>query len=63
MALEPIEGHLREGEQLEPAAHRVIRGWPLTVDGLLRDADATRRRFSRAGDPLVAVSPEVTVAG
>jgi hypothetical protein len=41
----------------------VIRGWPLTVDGILRNAEATQRRFSRAGHPFVAVSAEVTVAG
>jgi hypothetical protein len=29
----------------------------------LRNADATRRRYSRAGRPFVAVSAEVTVAG
>ena len=40
-----------------------MRGWPLTVDGLLRNADATRRRYSLAGRPLVAISAEVTVAG
>ncbi len=28
----------------------MVRGWPLIVDGLLRNADATRHRFSRAGD-------------
>jgi hypothetical protein len=63
MSLEPIEGHVREGEQLDAAAHLVIRGWPLTVDGLLRNADATRRRYSWAGEPFVAVSAEVTIAG
>ncbi len=55
--------HLREGESLDPNAHLVIRGWPLTVDGLLRNADATRRRFSLDGEPLVAVSAEATVGG
>ncbi len=63
MSLEPIEGYLREGEQLDPAAHLVVRGWPLTADGILRNADATRRRYSWAGEPLVAVSAEVTIAG
>lgn len=38
-----------------------VRGWPLTVDGLLRNADATGHRFSRAGEPFSAVSAEVTV--
>lgn len=61
MTLEPIESHLREGELLDPTAHLVIRGWPLTVEGLLRNADATRRRYSQAGEPFVAVSAEVTV--
>src|SRR5262245_20981519 len=61
--LTPIEGHVRGGEVLDPEAALVIRGWPLTVDGLLRNADATRRRYSRAGRPFVAVSAEVTVAG
>ena len=63
MSLEPIEGHVREGEELDAAAHLVIRGWPLTVEGLLRNADATRRRYSWAGEPFVAVSAEVTIAG
>ena len=61
--LTPIEGHIRLGEVLDPDAHLVIRGWPLTADGLLRNADATRRRYSRGGRPFVAVSAEVTVAG
>jgi hypothetical protein len=59
----PIEWHVRAGEVLDPEAALVIRGWPPTVDGLLRNADATRRRYSRAGRPFVAVSAEVTVAG
>ncbi len=61
--LTPIEGHVRLGEVLDPDAHLVIRGWPLTVDGLLRNADAARRRYSRAGRPFVAVPAEVTVVG
>ncbi len=61
--LEPIEAHLRRGELLDPDAHLVIRGWPLTVDGLLRNADATRRRYSLRGDPFVAISAEVTIQG
>jgi hypothetical protein len=32
--LTPIEGHVRLGEALDLDAHLVIRGWPLTVDGL-----------------------------
>lgn len=62
-ALSPIERHLRTGELLVPGAQLVVRGWPLTVDGLLRNADATRRRYSVAGHPLMAISAEVTVAG
>jgi hypothetical protein len=61
--LTPIEGHVGLGEVLDPDAHLVIRGWPLTVDGLLRNADATTRRYSRVGRPFVALSAEVTVAG
>jgi hypothetical protein len=61
--LEPIEEHLRAAEVLDPNAALVIRGWPLTVDGLLRNADATRRRYSLADEPLVAISAEVTTPG
>lgn len=61
--LEPIEPHLRPAEVLDPAAALVIRGWPLTVEGLLRNADATRRRYSMDGEPLVAISAEVTMPG
>ncbi len=63
MNLEPVEAHLRDGEVLDQAADLVIRGWPLTVDGLLRNADATRCRYSWAGQPLIAVSAEVTING
>ncbi|MFT5204005.1 MAG: hypothetical protein ACI9C1_003408 [Candidatus Aldehydirespiratoraceae bacterium] len=59
--LEPIETYLRPAEVLDPDAALVIRGWPLTVDGLLRNADATRRRYSLHGDPLIAVSAEATM--
>jgi hypothetical protein len=58
--LEPIEKLLRD-ELLDGDDLLVVRGWPLTVDGLLRNADATRHRFSRAGEPFSAVSAEVTV--
>jgi hypothetical protein len=61
--LEPIEKHLRPNERLDPAADLVVRGWPLTIDGILRNADATRSRFSRGGEPLIAVSVEVTIPG
>lgn len=60
--LEPIEPSLRRDETLDPAAHVVVRGWPLHVDGLMRNADATRSRFQFRGSPLAAVSAEVTVA-
>jgi len=61
--LEPIEEHLRSDDRLDPDSHVVVRGWPLTVDGMLRNADATRTRFSWNGAPLVAVSAEITVGG
>ncbi len=61
--LEPIEGLIREGESLDPESHLVVRGWPLTIDGLLRNADATRNRFSLSGRPFSAISAEVTMAG
>lgn len=61
--LEPIEALLRSDERLDPAAHLVVRGWPLTVDGLLHNADATRSRFSLDGRPFSAISSEVTVEG
>jgi hypothetical protein len=47
--LESIEPHLRSGETLDSGAHVVIRGWPLTVDGLLRNADATRHQVDDTG--------------
>jgi len=61
--LEPIESHLRIGEVLDPDSSLVIRGWPLTIDGLLRNADSARRRYSFRGRPLVAISAEVTLEG
>lgn len=61
--LAPIETYLRSAEILDPSAALVIRGWPLTVEGLLRNADATRRRYSLNGAPLVAISAEVTIPG
>lgn len=61
--LEPIEPLLRDPEHLDPEAHLIVRGWPLTVDGLLRNADATRSRFSLRGQPLCAISAEATVTG
>lgn len=44
---EEIGAHLRRGESLNAEADLVVRGWPLTVEGLLRNADATRSRYSR----------------
>ena len=61
--LETIDAHLRGGETLDAEADLVVRGWPLTVEGLLRNADAIRSRYSWRGEPLVAISAEVTVAG
>jgi hypothetical protein len=61
--LEPIEPYLRSGEQLEPHADLVVRGWPLTVEGVLQNADDARNRFSWRGEPLGAVSGEATVGG
>lgn len=58
---EPIEPHVRGDEVLDALADLVVRGWPLTVEGLQRNAEATGSRFSRNGDPFVAVSAEVTV--
>lgn len=61
--LEVIDTHLRLGEMLDAEADLVVRGWPLTVEGLLRNADATRCRYSLQGEPFIAVSAEVTVSG
>lgn len=52
--LEPIEQHLRAGEELEPNFHVVVRGWPLTVDGMLRNADALASSLLDAGFELLA---------
>ncbi|HEY9562433.1 MAG TPA: hypothetical protein VIR30_01570, partial [Nocardioides sp.] len=60
--LEAIDAYLRR-EVIDGSADLVVRGWPLTIDGLLRNADATRSRYSWQGEPLVAISAEVTVAG
>lgn len=61
--LEPIETHLRTAEVLDSSAALVIRGWPLTVEGLLHNAGAARRRYSLDGEPLIAISAEVTMPG
>lgn len=59
----PIEDRLRAGEVLDPDAHLVMRGWPVDVVGILRNADLTRSRYSLGGEPFVAISAEVTIAG
>ncbi|MGH8999137.1 MAG: hypothetical protein ACRDY7_07070 [Acidimicrobiia bacterium] len=61
--LEAIEPYLRSGEKLQPHADLAVRGWPLTVQGVLQNADDARNRFSWRGEPLVAVSGEATVGG
>lgn len=61
--LEPVEPFIRAGERPDPGASLVVRGRPLTVEGLLRNADATRCRYSLGGEPLAAVSAEVTADG
>ncbi len=61
--LEPIEPLLRAAERLDPAADLVVRGWPLTVEGLMRNAEATRSRFALGGVPFAAISAEVTIEG
>ncbi len=61
MVLESIEPFLRAEEILDPASDVVVRGWPLTVAGVLRNADDARARFSFHGAELVAVSAEATV--
>lgn len=61
--LEPVEMLVRPGEWLALEADVVVRGWPLTVAGILRNAEDARSRFSFAGRPFVAVSAEGTVGG
>ncbi|MGQ0623727.1 MAG: hypothetical protein ACT4PP_03590 [Sporichthyaceae bacterium] len=58
--LEPLEAQLRS-EELDSESDLVVRGWPLTIEGLLRNADDARARFSWRGSPLAAVSAEATV--
>ena len=58
-----IERHLRSAEVLDPDAHLVLRGSPLTVAGVLANADRTRGRFTLAGDPFLAISVDVTITG
>lgn len=56
--LTPIEPHVRV-DAVVSGASVVVRGWPLTVEGLLRNAASTRDRYSLRGRPLVAVSVEL----
>jgi hypothetical protein len=60
--LQPIERFVRVGEAPRSDA-LVVRGWPLTVDGLLRNADAARSRYSHREMPFVAVSSEIVIEG
>lgn len=57
----PIEDHLRDEDPSDWIL--VIRGRPLTVDGLLTSAARTLDEFSWQGRPLAAVSAEVTGPG
>src|SRR4051794_25233632 len=61
--LTPVERHLRVGEVLDAEASLVLRGSPLTVEGLLANAQRTAARLSFAGEPFVAISVDVTVPG
>lgn len=62
--LESIEPHLRDDVSgLDLDADLVVRGWPLTVEGLLSNAGATRERFSFDGLPFAAISADITAPG
>jgi hypothetical protein len=58
-----VEDVLRAGEVLDPDASLVLRGSPLTVEGLLANAERTSERLSLGGEPFVAISVDVTTAG
>jgi hypothetical protein len=58
--LEPTENHLRAGELVAPEIQLVVRGWPLTVTGLERNARTTAERYSFGGAPMTAVSAALT---
>jgi hypothetical protein len=59
VVLTPIESHLRPDD--DPGDWMlVIRGRPLTVEGLLTSAARTLVEFSWRGNPVAAVSAEVT---
>lgn len=53
--LERIEPHLRSDEALDKEADLVVRGWPLTVEGLLANAAQGMQRFSWRGVPHYSV--------
>lgn len=54
----PIEGNLRDEDPSEWIL--VIRGRPLTIEGLLLAAGRTVTEFTWRGEPVAAVSAEVT---
>jgi hypothetical protein len=56
-----IKEHLRDEDPREWTL--VIRGRPLTVDGLLLAAGRTLTEFTLRGDPVAAISAEVTGPG
>jgi hypothetical protein len=58
----PIESHLRVDDDPRDWI-LVIRGRPLSVEGLLTSAARTLAEFSWQGEPLAAVSAEVTGPG
>lgn len=60
--LAPLESHLRPDDDPRDWI-LVIRGRPLTVDGLLTTAARTIAEFSWRGQPVAAVSAEVTGSG
>jgi hypothetical protein len=57
--LTPIESHLRPNDDPRDWI-LVIRGRPLSVEGLLTATARTRAEFSWKGEPFAAVSAEVT---
>lgn len=60
--LTPIESHLRPDD--DPSDWiLVIRGRPLTVEGLVIAAGRTLAEFSWRGEPCAAVSAEITGPG
>lgn len=57
----PIEDHLRDEDPTEWTL--VIRGRPLTVEGLLLAAGRTVSEFTWRGGPVAAISAEITGPG